>query len=361
VLNALVDAAVELLHVDGAGLWIPDPDEPGNALPIVMRNVSADYVDEVRHINRDPAIRALWWDNPTLVTEDATRDARFPPAMQAAIAREGVRALLMVRVRIGEEIFGTFSVGMRRVHVFTQAEQRLLATLASRAALALQNARLYEQAQEAATREERQRLARELHDAVTQTLFSTALVAEVLPELWDLDPGEARQRLDDLRRMTRGALAEMRTLLVELRPGVLTELTLADLVRQLGEATAGRTRLEVATTVHGTPHDLPASVQIGLYRIVQEALNNVVKHAGARQVELTLRHDAKGGVQVDVTDDGRGFDTSCVPAGHLGMGIMRERAETIGARLKIASQSGRGTCVEVSWQLPRACAEDLSG
>ena len=216
--------------------------------------------------------------------------------MRRLILEEGQRTSVNIAIRTGEQVYGLFALGFNARRAFSSREQRLFVALAQRAALALQNARLYEQAQEAATREERQRLARELHDAVTQTLFSTALVAEVLPELWDLDPVEGRQRLDDLRRMTRGALAEMRTLLVELRPGVLTELALADLVRQLGEATSGRTRLEVATTVYGVPHDVPASVQVVLYRMVQEALNNVVKHANARGVLLVLEYDSAGRV-----------------------------------------------------------------
>ncbi|MBV9355077.1 MAG: diguanylate cyclase, partial [Chloroflexi bacterium] len=173
-----------------------------------------------------------------------------------------MRASLGAIIRIGDQTFGLFSVGFREPRSFGEREQRLVSALGQRAGLAIQNARLYEQAQQAATLEERQRLARELHDAVTQTLFSTALIAEVLPELWDLAPEEGRQRLAELRRLTRGALAEMRTLLVELRPGALTELPLGDLLRQLAEATVGRTRLEVTARVEGQARPLPAAVQV---------------------------------------------------------------------------------------------------
>jgi two-component system nitrate/nitrite sensor histidine kinase NarX len=143
----------------------------------------------------------------------------------------------------------------------------------------------------------------------------------------------------------------MRTLLVELRPGSLTELPLGDLLRQLAEAAAGRTRLEVTTSIQGTPRRLPPPVQMALYRIAQEALNNSVKHAGARQAMLSLDYASDGGVRLHLADDGRGFDPDprAVPAGHLGLSIMRERADAIGAQFQLQSQPGGGTAIEVSW------------
>jgi signal transduction histidine kinase len=219
-----------------------------------------------------------------------------------------------------------------------------------RAGLAIHNARLYEQAQQAVTLEERQRLARELHDAVTQTLFSTALIAEVIPDLWDIDADQARERLSDIRRLTRGGLAEMRTLLVELRPDALTQLSLGELLRQLAEATAGRTRLEVNTRVEGPLRKLPPAVHVALYRLAQEALDNVVKHAQAKHATLALVFTADG-AQVRVMDDGRGFVVESVgsQAGHFGLRIMHERAASIGAQLQLLSQPGEGTLVHIAW------------
>jgi signal transduction histidine kinase len=216
--------------------------------------------------------------------------------------------------------------------------------------LAIEKARLYEQAQQAAALEERQRLARELHDAVTQTLFSTSLIAEVVPELWETKPDLARQRLDDLRRLTRGALAEMRTLLVELRPGALMELPLSDLLRQLGEATAGRTNLKVDLKVETQrPVTLPPDVQVALYRIAQESINNIVRHAQAGAADIELRYGTLGDVYLRISDDGSGFDPLSIPGGHLGVGIMRERAQAIGANIDVTSSPGNGTTIEVAW------------
>jgi signal transduction histidine kinase len=221
--------------------------------------------------------------------------------------------------------------------------------LAQRAGLAIQNARLFEQAQQVATAEERQRLARELHDAVTQTLFSASLIAEVVPRLWERDPQEGRQRLEELRRLTRGALAEMRALLLELRPAALVETPFPQLLGQLAEAIASRTTLQIDVRADADQGPLPAEVHIGLYRIAQEALNNTAKHAGARRAQVVFR---RRGVSADlrISDDGSGFDTSSTPAGHLGLSIMRERARDIDARLRVSSQVGAGTRIHVHWR-----------
>ncbi|HLV45314.1 MAG TPA: sensor histidine kinase, partial [Aggregatilineales bacterium] len=219
---------------------------------------------------------------------------------------------------------------------------------ADHTSLAIENARLYEQAKEVAAAGERNRLARELHDAVTQTLFSTSLIAEVLPVLWERNRPEAEKRLQEIRQLTRGALAEMRTLLLELRPTSLVEVPLPDLLRQLTEALSARGRVDITldvTVVEPPPRD----VKMALYRTTQEALNNVLKHAQATQVHVAGRCEAER-VELSIRDDGRGFDFESIPPDHLGLSIMRERADAIGARLSIDSAVGEGTEVRVCWQ-----------
>jgi signal transduction histidine kinase len=247
---------------------------------------------------------------------------------------------------LGVLTFATAESGRR----YTDADLAVAADLARRAALAVENARLREQAQQAATLEERQRLARELHDAVTQTLFSASLIAEVIPDLWQSDPDEAARRLEQLQRLTRGALAEMRSLLVELRPGALTEVPLSTLLRQLAEAVAGRTHVEVTITTEGQREKrLPPDVQVAFYRLAQEALNNVAKHARATHAALVLSY-RPGGVTLRIADNGQGFNPALIPPGHLGVGIMGERAEAVGAALTIESAAGQGTRIEIDWQ-----------
>ncbi len=194
---------------------------------------------------------------------------------------------------------------------------------------------------------ERTRLARELHDAVTQTLFSAALIADVLPTLWEQDQSEGRRRLAELQRLARGALAEMRTLLVELRPNALVEAPLPVLLRQLAESVTGRSCIDVQLQVEGSRRLAP-EVQVALYRIAQEALNNIIKHSRATQALISLRLAER--VFLAVTDNGAGFDPAAVTADHLGLKIMRERAEAAGAKFSLYSEPGEGVQISVSLQ-----------
>ncbi|UCC17125.1 MAG: HAMP domain-containing protein [Dehalococcoidales bacterium] len=196
--------------------------------------------------------------------------------------------------------------------------------------------------------EERNRLARDLHDAVSQTLFSASLIAEVLPALWENDPEQGKARLEEVRQLTRGALAEMRTLLLELRPSALIEAELPHLLEQLAESITGRTRIPVAVIIEGDCL-LPDDVKIGFYRIAQEALNNVAKHSEATEVKVSLICD-KERVTLIIKDNGVGFDIGTVSPESLGIGIMKERAEDIEAMLTIHSHLGKGTETIVIWE-----------
>ncbi len=287
------------------------------------------------------------------------------------------RSELAVPLLVAGRVIGVLDAQSDRLNAFDDSDLMVMQSLATQAAIAIENARLYEEAQQAAASQERGRLARDLHDAVTQTLFSASLIAEVLPTLWESDPVEGRQLLGELRQLTRGALAEMRALLLELRPAALVEANLGDLLRQLAESVSGRSGIAVTVSLTGCPvPELPDDVHVALYRIVQEALNNIVKHSGAKRTEVMLRCargrrgdlEAEGAqgpqasdefepaeaveVQLRITDDGRGFDLAMVAPDRLGLGIIRERAQAIGATLRIESQVGSGTLVEVAWHSP---------
>jgi signal transduction histidine kinase len=220
-----------------------------------------------------------------------------------------------------------------------------------------QYAAYLDQARDLVATEERNRLARDLHDSVTQVLFSASLVAEVLPNIWRRDPARAMQSLEELRRLTRGALAEMRTMLLELRPAAVVKSPLHELLAQLTEAITSRGQLPFRLFIERTP-PLPEDVHTVFYRIAQEALNNVAKHAQASQVTLNL--DARpltrqqaGEQEVEVMlvieDDGAGFSPENEQVEHLGLGIMRERAANIQAALTIESETGKGTRVTLIW------------
>jgi PAS domain S-box-containing protein len=204
---------------------------------------------------------------------------------------------------------------------------------------------LRRQAAELASSEERAHLARELHDSVTQALFSMTLLSRSIELLLDRDPAQVPEKLVSLRELQRDALAEMRALIFELRPGNVEEHGLIQALRTHSASLAGRIGLPVV--VEGDLPDRPSiEVEEALYRIAQEALHNVVKHAGARQVLVDVSHDPRG-IRLRVVDDGRGFDPATVPDGHLGLTGMRSRAERLGGTLTVTASPGQGTTVEV--------------
>ncbi len=344
VLQTLVDVAVAILRADKGSLLVWEEKRArlvARAASGFERTTVAQMVFEAG----EGSVGQVIVQGEPIVVED-TRDA--PQVARRITDPEGIRSFMHVPIRIGDRMFGVFNVDYVRPRVFSEGEKRLFTALAQRAALAIENAQLYARAQELAVVEERQRLARDLHDAVTQTLFSASLIAEVLPRLWDRDPDEGQRRLKEVQDLTRGALAEMRTLLLELRPAALVEAKLEDLLRQLAEATTGRARVPVELVLDGACV-LPTDVKMAVYRTAQEALNNVAKHAGASQVMVHL-HCGPNSVRLQVRDDGRGFDVQAIPPNHLGVEIMRERAEAVGAALTIESEPGSGTEVRMAWR-----------
>ena len=296
---------------------------------------------------------------------------------EAAFLLEGISSWMWVPLAVKGNIIGGLGVAHFQKNYFTTHHANLALSMADQVAITMVNAELYEQARTLAAMQERQRLARNLHDAVNQSLFSAGLIAEVLPRLWQRDQAQAQESLEDLRRLTRGALAEMRELLAELRPSVLTDSSLDDLLRQLANAFTGRTNITVSIN-SASNLTLPSEIQVVFYRICQEALNNIAKHAGASHVQIDLQFEAgrkqdgedaeslapslisispgSGAikpVKLIISDDGLGFDpvVNSTP-GHYGLTMMRERAESIDGQLTFVSRPGHGTQVTLTWPNP---------
>ncbi len=301
-----------------------------------------------------------------LMAPDVRHEPRF-------VHLEGSQTLseIVVPILVKSKVIGVLDAQSRDLNAFDDTDLHVLQAAAHQVGAAIENTQLYNQAQQSAVVEERSRLARDLHDAVTQTLFSASLLAEAIPAAWEMDQAEGKQLLQELRQLSRGALAEMRTLLLELRPGVLVEVGLGDLLRQLADAMTGRTGIPVTITVRGHCK-LPGDVHVAVYRIAQEALNNVVKHAQASRVEIALRCTGGNGagrpraadngyiaspahagadaqIELTICDDGIGFDPADVTPEHLGLSIIRERAQAIGAELSIESAPGCGVRLTVRW------------
>jgi PAS domain S-box-containing protein len=314
------------------------------SLPISIHLKGPETLAKLFNGHQPIRIAHIWSDNPQaqflrLLLDDG-----------AAVLLKGMQSWMWVPLAVRGSIIGGVGMADIRKNYFTAHHADLALSVANQAAIAMINAELYKHAQALAVLEERQHLARNLHDAINQSLFSAGLIAEVLPRLWDRDQEEARRSLEDLRRLTRGAQAEMRALLAELRPSTLTDSNLGDLLYLLGNAFTGRTNIPVVIDLTGE-FILPSDVQVAFYRVCQEALNNVAKHAKASQVAIHLKH--VGTVfELQVRDDGQGFELKQPLPGHFGLSMMRERAEGVGAVLTITSQSGRGTELILCWSSP---------
>ena len=268
--------------------------------------------------------------------------------MQEYVTSQKLLSAMLVPLVVRGQAIGLLAIATDQAdRVFSSNHLRLAETVAADVAAAIENARLFGQAQEVAVAEERSRLARELHDSVTQILFSINLIALSLRRLWKRDPEIAARSTDELQRLTRGALAEMRTLLRELRPQTIVATELSTLLKQLGDGVAARHDIPVGVEVSQLP-TIPPEVHVALYRIAQEALSNITKHAEASQVAVKLACD-DAAVQLTITDDGQGFDPDDVPAEHMGLAIMRERADAIGAAVTMTSRPGAGTSIVFAW------------
>lgn len=280
---------------------------------------------------------------PLVIDTGSLRSAELRATLEAG----GVRQVVALPLRAKGTVTGLIGLFTDSPRVFPQEDLEMLASIGNQVGVAVENAKLYRQAEETAAAAERNRLARELHDAVTQTLFSVSIMTEVLPRIWEKDPEEGKARLQEINQLTKGALGEMRSLLIELRPQALVEAEIQDLFRHLAHAFSGRELVPVQLDV-APDCELPAEVKITLYRIAQEAFNNIAKHAGATRVEVCLK-ECDAHVCLSIRDDGAGFNPTNISPDHFGLKIMEERAAGIGARLEIQSEVGKGTEVNVIW------------
>jgi len=332
----------ELLKINPVELSVPEDRLLGQeALEAMVRGEREGMTVERRYTRKNGQI---FWGR---VTYSLVRDMTGAPQYLIGLIEDiNEQKLADERLAEQERIYRR-SLEQRveeRTHELSEANLRLVNEIDQRHQA---EEALAAKAVEEAVQAERTRLAHDLHDAVTQTLFSASLVAEVLPELWEVNPEEARKSNEELRQLTRGALAEMRTLLFELRPAALTQANFPDLIRQLCEAVIGQARLMVNLSVEGE-YELPVYIKIAFYRIAQESLNNIVKYSKANQVEIKVRLE-RSMVNMEISDNGIGFDPDNIKRTSLGMRIMRDRAQVIGAALAIDSQPGQGTTVTVNW------------
>jgi PAS domain S-box-containing protein len=284
----------------------------------------------------------LWGDSEPA---QAFRDMA-PQALTALLV--GARSLLLVPLRIRDRTIGFLLLDSDQPGRYDTRDGTLAWALANQAAVAIENARLYDQARELAVFEERQRLARDLHDSVTQSLYTASMLGRVLPTTWQSDPRQGRAMLDQLGEVTESALAEMRTLLLELRPAAILQSGLDELLTRLAQALRSHVEKPIQMEVEGSAI-LPPEVHVAFYRLAQAALGNVVRHVSSSQARARLAL-APGQAVLEISDDGGGFDLARIGERRgMGIEIMRERAAAIGAHFQIDSVVGQGTTVTMRW------------
>jgi signal transduction histidine kinase len=260
--------------------------------------------------------------------------------------------IILLSARAGEEaIVDGLEAGADDYLIKPFSAREFLARVDAQLQLSEMRRNLMEKTVDVAVLEERQRLSRELHDAVNQTLFTANLVAQSLPHFWDNAPEKVLPNLYRLSQLTQGAMAEMRSLLLELRPSSWENMKMNELVKQMSASLTGRSALKIDLHIEGEEVvSIPVDVRIALYRITQEAFNNILKHAKATKADVYLSYKSDR-LELTVCDNGQGFDFVRTTSG-IGMNSMRERAEAIGATLQIKGTPGEGTQVTVIWAYP---------
>jgi signal transduction histidine kinase len=278
--------------------------------------------------------------------QDSEPDDEDAQQLQGYPWIKGLVSLLVVPLKVDTKVIGILNI-LNKPGELTQEDMRIIDLFADQAAIIIEHVRLQYQAEQLAVLEERQRLARELHDSVTQALYSVTLYADAARMAFSAQKWEALERnLQEVRNMAREAMYDMRLLVFELRPFMLETEGLASALRARLAAVEGRSGLKTEVLVEGERR-LPIRIEEELYRIAQEGLNNVVKHAEATQIQIQLKYE-ENTVSLEMIDDGKGFEPGVISqSGGFGLQGIKERVQQLGGTLKIESAPFRGTRLNV--------------
>jgi signal transduction histidine kinase len=354
LLGLILEQLQTVVDYNGAVISTVEGDD------LVILDARSTFQEAISRHGRNPVtiLGPLWKQlaaGESILLPDVGEETQLAQAFGAAIssmeesAFASIHAALLVPLVLKEQVSGLLVLTADESHAFTPYQAALCQAIANQAAIAIENARLYEQAQALAALEERQKLARELHDSVSQALYGISLGAHSARTALQRDPELAVEPLDYVLSLAEAGLAEMRALIFELRPESLESEGLVSALSKQGAALQARHELRVNLDLGEEP-ELPLYTKQELYRIAQEALHNTVKHARASQVEILLSQTAEW-VRLEIRDNGVGFDPAGDFPGHLGLQSMRERVTGLGGALLVESEPGEGTAL--SAQVPK--------
>jgi len=339
VLQVIVDSARTLAGAEYAALGVPD--ERGSFAEFVVSGLTEAEQRAIGPLPRQHGMLAeLLRGAKAERLPDITADPRFGGWLPAA--HFSMRAFIGVPVLGGDEVLGIiFAANKADGGEFTGRDEDLLTLFAAHAAIALTNARLHDDSRELSAAEERARLARELHDAVSQKLFSIRAHARVASVLAERDPARAATAMSAVSELVAEAQAELRAVIEGLAPPALEGLVAS--LRRYADLAGRAHGVRVSVTGRSVPPLDPAT-EVAVYRVAQEALHNALRHSGGRQVTVSVSGTSRR-VVLEVTDDGAGFDPSSAPG--LGLASMRQRAAAAGGTVTVASAPGQGTRVRL--------------
>lgn len=343
VLARLAETAKDISHASYAAIGIPEPE--GDVFSAFIHlGMTDELVAEMGPLPRTHGmLDAMLHDSGPVRLGDITKDPRFrgwwPPAHPL------MRSFLGVPIVSRGEVIGAFYLTDKLgVSEFSEDDQANIGYLASHAAAAIEAAGMFEDSRTLALAEERERMARELHDALNQSLFSLSLTARAASRHLDTDPGRAAEELREITVMTKQAMAELRAVVEGLRTPDVERDGMVPAIRSLAALLSRVHRIEVEVLADNETN-LDGQTEHEVFRIVQEALTNAVRHARAARVTVSIVNGDN--LRVVVRDDGHGFDPSAHRGRRLGLTSMRERASAIGGRLTIASAPDEGATVSL--------------
>ncbi|MBE0480010.1 MAG: GAF domain-containing protein [Dehalococcoidia bacterium] len=361
ILNSALDKVLDLMQGDTGGILLLDPESQTLSYR-VYRGLSPEFVRGVAGLKVGEGIAgtAAQQGEPIYV-EDISVDSRVT---RSVVVAEGLRAFASVPLISKGKVLGVMNIAGHNVRHFSSADVQLLNSISNQIAVAIENARLYQELQRkeemrrellhlviSAQEEERRRIARGLHDEISQALTSFAVNLETIAASLPADTGTFKEKLKTQQRLVLKTLDEIHKVIWELRPTLLDDLGLVAAVEWLGETHLEPAGVKSHLETAGLERRLPTRVETELFRIIQEAMTNIVRHASAESANISLEYEEEA-VTAHIEDDGIGFNveenTRATRNGHgLGLLSMKERAELLGGALSIQSQAGQGTQIKI--------------